>query len=143
MELTTDILIPVALGLLSAFGATWYSNRKSAQQLKRANDERASDAVRAYIRALNETSDHLEAEALKFGGWDPTSSVINPGGLDAVRAAFNVAAPFFHRLQVRASDNNPLRNEFPDYGDHPMDGSENYAARAKEIQAVLDRGLKP
>lgn len=131
------------LGLLAAFGATWYSNKKNAQRLKRDADDRVIDAVRSYIRALRDTSDYLEARALAHADWDPTNEVINHGGTEAVRAAFNAAAPFFHRLQVRNEDKNPLRNEFPDYGKHPMEGAGSFHDRANQIQTVLDRGLKP
>lgn len=77
-----------------------------------------------------------------YGDWDPTRDVINTGGLDAVREAYNAAAPYFHRLRVLPEDKNPLRNEFPDYGHHPMEGSGNFYERANQIQAVLDRGLR-
>jgi type II secretory pathway pseudopilin PulG len=138
----TDVAVPIVLGLLAAFGATWYSNKKNAQRLEREADDRAAGAVRAYIRALRDTSDYLEARALAHGDWDPTEDVISHGGQDAVRDTFTAAVPFFHRLQVRDEDKNPLRNEFPNYGEHPMEGSGNFHDRAKQIQAVLDRGLK-
>jgi hypothetical protein len=51
----TDAAIPIALGLVSAFGATWYSNRKNAEKLERQANDRAADAIRAYIRVLHET----------------------------------------------------------------------------------------
>lgn len=142
MQWITDVAVPVVLGLLAAFGATWYSNRKNAERLERENDERAENAIRLYIRVLRETSDYLEARAMAYGDWDPAKDVINHGGQDAVRDAFNAAAPYFHRLDVRSVDRNPLRNEFPDYGDHPMDGAGSFHRRANEIQTVLDRGLK-
>jgi hypothetical protein len=79
---------------------------------------------------------------MAYGDLDPAKDVINHGGQGAVRDAFNAAAPYFHRLNVRAEDKNPLRNEFPDYGEHPMDGAESFHDRANQIQRVLDRGLK-
>lgn len=142
MEWITDVAVPIALGLLAAFGATWYSNKKNSQRLEREADDRATGAVRAYIRALRDTSDYLEARALAFADWDPTKDVINHGGQDAVRDAFNSAAPFFHRLQMHDEDKNPLRNEFPDYGEHPMEGAGSFHDRANQIQTILDRGLK-
>ncbi len=142
MEIITGIVVPLVLGLLAAFGATWYSNRQSARRTQREADDRAADAVRAYIRALSATADHLEAKAMAYEGWDPSDDVINHGGPDAVRTAYNAAEPYFHRLQVRDEDGNPLRNEYPTYGNHPMDGAENFATRAKQIQAILDRGLR-
>jgi hypothetical protein len=138
----TDVAVPIVLGLLAAFGATWYSNKKNAERLERDADDQAATVIRSYIRVLHETSDYLEARALKFGDWDPTKEIISHGGRDAVRNAFNAAAPYFHRLDVRPGDKNPLRNEFPDFGADPMDGAESFHARAKEIQTVLDRGLK-
>ncbi|WP_105035892.1 hypothetical protein [Cryobacterium aureum] len=142
MQLITDVAVPIILGLLAAFGATWYSNKKNAERLEREADDQAAATIRLYIRVLDETSDYLEAQALKYGDWDPRKDIINQGGKDAVRDAFNAAAPYFHRLDVRDDDKNPLRNEFPDYGAHPMDGAESFNARAKQIQSVLDRGLK-
>ena len=141
MQWITGVVVPVVLGLLAAFGATWYSNRMSTKRHEREADDQASDAVRLYIRALRATADHLEASAMKYGDWDPTKDIINRGGPDAVRTAFNEAAPYFHRLDVRKNDQNPLRNEFPDYGNHPMEGAENYYDRADRIERVLDRGL--
>jgi hypothetical protein len=141
VEWITQVAVPLVLGLLAAFGATWYSNKKSAERLRREADDRAADAIRSYVRALRDTSDYLEAQALAYGDWDPTKSVINHGGQNAVRDAFNAAAPYFHRLQVLNEDNDPLRNEFPDYGEHPMAGAESFHDRANQIQAVLDRGL--
>jgi hypothetical protein len=143
VEWITDVAVPIVLGLLAAFGATWYSNKRSAERLQREADDRAADAVRAYIRALRDTSDYLEARAMRYGDWDPTKDVINHGGQQAVRDAFTAAAPHFHRLDVRTEDKNPLRNEFPDYGEHPMDGATSFHERANQIQTVLDRGLKP
>lgn len=78
-----------------------------------------------------------------YGDWDPTKDVINPGGLDAVRDAYNAATPHFHRLRVQPEDKSPLRNEFPDFGHHPMEGAGNFHERAEQVQAVLDRGLRP
>jgi hypothetical protein len=141
MEWITGVVVPIGLGLLAAFGATWYSNRKNDRRLQQEANDRAADAVRGLIRALRDTSDDLEARAMKVGGWDPTKDVINHGGQDAVRAAFTEAAPYFHRLRVLTTDNKPLRNEFPDYGSDPMAGSESFHERAEQIQAVLDRGL--
>jgi len=143
MEWITGVAVPIVLGLLAAFGATWYSNKRSAERLQREADDRAADAIRAYIRALRDTSDYLEARALSHADWDPTQDVISHGGKQAVRDAFTAAAPYFHRLDVRAEDKNPLRNEFPDYGQHAMDEAANFHQRANQIQAVLDRGLKP
>lgn len=142
MQWITDAAIPIALGLVSAFGATWYSNRKNTERLEREANDRAADAIRAYIRVLHETSEHLEARAIGGGGWDPTKDLINHGGQAAVLAAYNTAKPFFHRMDVRETDKNPLQNTFPDYGDGPMDGAGNFHIRAKQVQAVLDRGLK-
>ena len=79
---------------------------------------------------------------MAYGDWDPAKDVINHGGQGAVRDAFNAAAPYFHRLDVRNEDKNPLRNEFPDYGSHSMEGAESFHDRAKQIQTVLERGLK-
>ena len=141
MNWITDVVIPILLGLVSAFGATWYSNKRSTERLKREANDRVADAIRSYIRALRETSDFLEARAQSYGGHDPSSGVINHGGETAVREAFDAAAPHFHRLDVREEDGKPLRNEFPDYGNAPMDGSENFYKRANQIQIVLDRGL--
>lgn len=142
MEWITGVAVPLLLGLLAAFGATWYSNKKSAQRLKREADENAANAVRAYIRSLRDTSDYLEAQAMAYGDWDPTKDLINHGGQTAVRDAYTAAARYFHRLDVRSEDKNPLRNEFPDYGQHPMDGAGSFHERANQIQAILDRGLK-
>jgi hypothetical protein len=138
----TDVTIPLILGLLAAFGATWYSNKKNAERIGREADDRAAGAVRSYIRALRDTSDYLEASGMAYGDWDPTKDVINHGGQVAVRDAFNAAAPYFHRLDVRSEDHNPLRNEFPDYGSHAMHGAGSFHDRADQIQKVLDRGLK-
>ena len=143
MEWITDVAVPLVLGLVAAFGATWYSNRKSAQRAVYEADERAADAIRAYIRVLKETSDYFEAQAMAYQDWDPSRDVINHGGREAVQAAFNVAAPYFHRLDVRPEDKFPLRNEYPGFGNHAMEGSENFYQRATEIQKVLDRGLLP
>ncbi|MGJ8720856.1 MAG: hypothetical protein ACSHW9_03320 [Salinibacterium amurskyense] len=142
MQWITDVAVPIVLGLLAAFGATWFSNNKNEKRLEREANDRATDAIRSYIRALRDTSDYLEARANTYEDWDPTKDVINHGGADAVRTAFNAAAPHFHRLDVRKEDNNPLRNEFPAYGEHPMIGAENFHTRANEVQTVLDRGLK-
>jgi len=142
VEWITDVAVPVVLGLLAAFGATWYSNKKSGERAEHEADDRAGDAVRAYIRALRETSDYLEASAMAYGDWDPRRDLINHGGNSAVRTAFNAAAPYFYRLDVREEDRSPLRNEFPDYGDHSMEGAESFQQRADQIQTVLDRGLK-
>lgn len=143
MDWITGVVVPIALGLLAAFGATWYSNRQNAQRLQSEADDRAADAVRSYIRALRDTSDYLEASASSYAEWDATKDVINHGGQVSVRQAFQAAAPFFHRLQVRDEDRNPLRNEFPDYGQHPMEGAASFHERANQIQTVLDRGLSP
>jgi hypothetical protein len=138
----TDVAVPIALGLLAAFGATWFSNRKNTQRIEREANDRAADAIRAYIRTLHDTSGFLEARAIgNGGGWDPTNDVINHGGQAAVRDAYNAAAPYFHRLDVREADKNPLRNEFPDYGSHAMEGADNFHLRAKQVQTVFDRGL--
>jgi hypothetical protein len=142
VEWITGVAVPLVLGLLAAFGATWYSNKRNAERLEREADDRAADAVRSYIRALRDTSDYLEARAMAYGDWDPTRDVINHGGQAVVREAFNAAAPYFHRLEVRSEDKNPMRNEFPDFGEHPMHGSESFHDRARQIQTVLDRGLK-
>jgi len=141
MDWITGVVVPIVLGLVAAFGATWYSNKMAAQRAQREADDRAADAVRAYIRALRETSDYLEARGLRYQDWDPTKDVINHGGQEAVRAAYNAAAPYFHRLQVRDDDKKPLRNEFPDHGAHPMEGATAFHERAAKVQAVLDRGL--
>lgn len=85
MEWITDVAVPIVLGLLAAFGATWYSNERQVKRLQRETDDRAADAIRAYIRALHDTSDYLEATAMRFGVWDPTKDVINHGGQQAVR----------------------------------------------------------
>lgn len=142
MQWITGVAIPIVLGLLAAFGATWYSNKKNAERIKREADDRAADAVRSYIRVLRDTSDYLEARAMTYGNWDATKDIINHGGEVAVRDAFNAAAPYFHRLDVRNEDKNPLRNEYPNYGRDPMDGAGSFHERASQIQKVLDRGLK-
>jgi len=140
--LVTGLAVPIVLGLLSAFGATGYSNKKAAERIQREADDRAADTIRAYIRALHNTSMHLEAQAQRYGDWDPSRDVISHGGKDVVRAAFAAAEPYFYRLDVRPEDNNPLVNAFPDYGEHAMAGADNFYDRATRIQTVLDRGLK-
>jgi hypothetical protein len=140
--LVTGLAVPIVVGLLSAFGATWYSNKKTVERLRREADDRAADAVRAYIRALRNTAYYFEAQAQRYGDWNPARSIINPGGEDAVKAAFNAAAPYFHRLDVRPEDKFPLANALPDFGDHNMEGADNFYERAEHVQTVLDRGLK-
>lgn len=137
-----DVVVPLIVGLLAAFGATWYSNKKNAERLERDADDRAANAIRTYIRALRETSDYLEAQASTYDDWDATADVISHGGKEAVRAAYDVASPHFHRLDVREEDGNPLRNEFPGYGAHPIEGAGNFHVRAEQIQSILARGLK-
>jgi hypothetical protein len=137
MPWLSDIVVPIVLGLLSAFGATAYSNWHNDKRRQLEDDARAEDAVRDYIRALRDTSASLEAQAMHLEG-----QVISAGGRDVVLRAYGAAAPYFHRLQVKDSDKNPLRNEFPDPGFDPMDGSGSYHERANQVQVVLGRGLK-
>jgi hypothetical protein len=35
-----------------------------------------------------------------------------------------------------------LANALPDFGDHNMEGADNFYERAEHVQTVLDRGLK-
>jgi hypothetical protein len=142
----TGIAVPIVLGVISAYGATWYSNKQSSEREERAADGRAKDAVRAYIRSLDDYADYLEARQMsgQLDGYvyDATKELISVGSQKAIRTAHAAAAPYFHRLIVEDADKNPLRNALPDDGTHPMAGAENYAVRAKEVQKVLDRGLK-
>lgn len=133
--------MPILLGFLAAFGASWYSNKKNAERLRHEADDQAAGAIRSLARALRDTADHLEARSMAYGDWDPTRDLINQGGQAAIRDAYNAASPYFHRLDVRSADKNPLRNEFPDYGDFPMDGAASCYERAAQIQTILDRGL--
>lgn len=142
MEWITSVAVPIVLGLVSAFGATVYANKKAVQRESRVSDETAKHAVRAYIKSLRDHADYLEARQMSYGDYDATREVINHSSLDEIRASYGAAAPYFHRITVLPDDHHPLSNAFPDYGTHPVEGADNFAARANAIQKVLDRGLR-
>lgn len=143
MEILSDVLVPVLLGLVSAFGATAYTNHLVARREIRHQDDAAEDAIRAYANALGNYSSYLEEVAIASGNWDPDKTVMETSSGDKIRAAWLSAQPYFHRLKVEEGEHAATSNSFPDRGEHAMAGSENFHERAELIRSVLARGLKP
>lgn len=142
MDWLTAVIVPIILGGLSAFGATTYTNHLARMREQQAEDRVAAASIRAYANALMNYSDYLEERAL-FGGYlDPTQQVMDAGGVDDIRSAWRNAQPYFHRLWIRDGEREAISNSMPDHGDDPMDGAGNFAARAKQVVSILDRGLQ-
>ncbi|MBT2475877.1 hypothetical protein J7E68_15165 [Microbacterium sp. ISL-103] len=142
-ELLPDVVVPVGLGLISAFGATTYTNHLAAKREIRVMDDVAETAVRAYANALGTYSIYLEEVAIAGGFWDPAKTLMETGSADKIRAAWLAAQPYFHRLQVHESERAATSQSSPDGGDDAMEGSGNFHERAELVRKVLDRGLRP
>lgn len=142
-EWLPDVVVPVGLGLVSAFGATKYTNRLAVKRDQQTRDDEAEAAIRAYANALTNYSIFLEEMAIAGAFWDPKKEVMETGSVDKIRAAWVTAQPYFHRLQLNDSERAAVANSMPDHGGDAMEGSDNFGKRAKLVLEVLDRGLKP
>ncbi|WP_313356208.1 hypothetical protein [Microbacterium sp.] len=142
-EWVPDVVVPVGLGLVSAFGATAYTNRLVTRREERNADEIAEAAIRAYANALGNYSNYLEEVAIAGAFWDPTKTLMETGSADKIRAAWVAAQPYFHRLQLHEGERAATSQSFPDPGDDAMEGSENFYKRAQLVRKVLHRGLRP
>lgn len=143
MDVLTGIIVPIILGLVSAFGATAYTNRLAAKREARNIDAVAEAAIRAYANALGNYSNYLEEVAIAGGHWDPAKTLMETGSADKIRAAWLGAQPYFHRLQVRDDEKAATSQGFPEMGEHAMEGAENFYERAELVRKVLGRGLQP
>lgn len=139
----TGVAVPLVIASLTAFGATWYATRNAERRQRSQENEVVTAAVRRYVRELKNLAIYLEEVEIAGSHWDPKTSVIDPGSLEAMRDAYRDAAPFFHRLNVLEDERAAISNSMPDLGRTPMDGSDNFGRRADLLQKVLDRGLLP
>ncbi|GAA1732802.1 hypothetical protein [Microbacterium paludicola] len=140
----TGVVVPLVIAGITAFGATLYTNRRADRRETKREDEVARAAVRAFIRELRNVADYLEEDEITRGsGRGADMTIIDPGGKEAIRDAYRRAAPYFHRLAVRDDERVATSNSFPDFGRWAMEGSDNFYERARLLQKVLDRGLRP
>lgn len=142
-ELLPDVIVPVGLGLVSAFGATKYTNHLATKREDRIVDDVAESAIRAYANALGTYSIYLEEVAIAGSFWDPAKTLMDTGSADRIRATWLGAQPYFHRLHVFEGEREATSQSFPDPGNDAMEGSENFYKRAGLVRTVLNRGLKP
>ena len=141
MDPITQIAMPIALGVLSALGATTLGHWLTISRERRQRDRDARVEIRAYAAELKKRSAYLEAAAISMGDRDATESVLDPSSDAAIRAAYVKAVPHLARLRPRKKERAAKANDLPNPGRDAMEGSENLWSRAELIEKVARRRL--
>lgn len=150
MEWLTGVSVPVLIGLVSSFGATWYTNRQQVKNELRAERTRSAQAIRAYVREVRKRAADLEEEEINSYGrtaqtpYDGRSYFLDPGSTSSVRAAPAAAEPHLHLLKTDpkvVEECWATGNTIPGDGKDRMEDSDAYAKRADCLEIILQRGL--